>query len=60
MADFSSTKRNATFAEWCEQVELIIELNCVYNHLDVADLRSGYEAGKQVADFFYDNFETED
>lgn len=60
MADFSSTKRSATFEEWLEQLECIIELNGVFNYLDVSQAREGYDSGVQVADFFYDNFEIEE
>lgn len=55
MADFSSTKKDATFNEWYEQL------------LDYADLRGesaddedawwdDYEAGKAVADAWHDKW----
>ena len=61
MADFSSTKRTATFEEWFEQYQLIAELNG-YNpdFLDEDEAYEGYQQMKQVADAFYDNFDVEE
>lgn len=60
MADFSSTKRTASFEEWLEQYQLIAELNG-YNpdFLDEGEAFQAYEEMKQVADAFYDNFDVE-
>lgn len=61
MADFSSTKRTASFEEWFEQYQLIAELNG-YNpdFLDEDEAFQAYESMKQVTDAFYDNFDVED
>lgn len=61
MADFSSTKRTATFEEWFEQYQLIAELNGYDpNFLDEDEACQAYESMKQVADAFYDNFDVEE
>ncbi len=61
MAGFDSTKRNATYAEWEEQLISLLEING-YNP-SFCDIGVGttaeqaYHSGVAVDDFFYDNYE---
>ena len=60
MADFSSTKRNASKEDWFEQLQCIVELNGYNPNFIPDEWEHGYEEGKQVADWFYDNYEDEE
>lgn len=64
MADFGSTKRDATLTEWQEQLISMLEING-YNpdFCDIAEdsvAHSAYERGVAVSDFFYDNYEDDE
>lgn len=55
MADFASTKKNASFELWFEQLQLLAELNGDYAG-DKADWVNTYEAGTAVDSAYYEAF----
>lgn len=64
MAGFDSTKRDATWEEWREQLESMLEING-YNpaFCDIeegSDAEDAYQRGVAVDTYFYDNFEAEE
>lgn len=64
MAGLDSTKKDATWEEWIEQLETMLEING-YNptfcDLNVdGEAWISYHAGMAVDDFFYDNYEADE
>lgn len=64
MAGFDSTKKDATWEEWHEQLVTMLELNG-YNP-EFCDVHEGsgaeiaYQDGEAVDDFFYESFEADE
>lgn len=60
MAGFDSTNKDATQEEWKEQLDCMVELNG-YNPDFIPDSWvDAYNGGVEVADFFYDNYDSEE
>lgn len=64
MADLSSTKKDATWEEWQEQLITMLEING-YNpsFCDTGrDEQAGqaYDEGQAVDDYFYDNYDADE
>lgn len=64
MADLSSTKKDATFDEWHEQLVTMLEMNgynpvfCDIGPDSIAEM--AYHDGSAVDDHFYDNYEADE
>lgn len=59
MADFASTKKNATFDQWFEQLQLMTEIWGDYVG-DQDDWFQTYEAGMAVEAAYYEEFGGDD
>lgn len=60
MADFSSTKKDATKEEWVEQLECMVELNGYSPAFIPEEWEQAYEEGEEVSDFFYANYDPDE
>lgn len=56
MSDFSATKITASFEEWKEALECMVELNCKSFDISEIELEGAYNHFKRVDDFFYDEW----
>lgn len=54
MADFSATKRKASFEDWKEALESMVELNGYSFDISDEELETAYNDHKRVDDFFYE------
>lgn len=57
MADFSSTKWNASLQDWGEALECMVELKGKSFDITEIEIEAAYEAYKRVDDFYYEEWE---